>query len=131
MANQEDIENQGFKVNDRRRFAPDGTPLKEETTIPKTAEAKRSSPGEAAQDIPVDFSSLLLSLAAGAQSGLGLSPHPLTGKVEKNLTQAKYSIDLLGLLEEKTRGNLQPEEKKLLETLLFDLRMQFLEAKKK
>jgi uncharacterized protein DUF1844 len=136
MADQEKLENQGFKINDRRRFSPEGQPL--DKAVGEVAEtAKESMEGAAAASTnppfaepPADFASLLLSLAAGAQSALGIAPHPLTGKLEKNLAQAKYSIDLLEMLQEKTQGNLLKEEDKLLEALLYDLRMRYVEAKK-
>ncbi|MCE9625266.1 MAG: DUF1844 domain-containing protein [Deltaproteobacteria bacterium] len=141
MSSEEELENQAFKVQDRRRFHPDGSPVEgsepaEKANPPQATAEKADSPPpsptsaaeERPRDIPADFASLVLSLAAGAQSSLGISPHPLTGKPEKNLPQAKYSIDLLGMLQEKTRGNLGPEEAKLLEALLFDLRMRYVEA---
>jgi hypothetical protein len=137
MSTEEELENQGFKVKDRRRFHPDGTPIDSEAEAAPPPEEKSSeekAPGvgakaDKAADIPADFSSLLLSVAAGAQVALGIAPHPASGKVEKNLLQAKYSIDLLGMLQEKTKGNLSSEEAQLLEALLYDLRMRYVEAK--
>ena len=136
MSSEEELENQAFKVQDHRRFHPDGTPVEaqddsvksvptEETPSMKEPLPPKADSGEREREIPADFSSLLLSLAAGAQSALGISPHPLTGKPEKNLAQAKYSIDLLGMLQEKTSGNLHPQEARLFEGLLGDLRMQY------
>lgn len=133
-SDKEESENQGFKVQDRRRFAPDGTPIddhsKEKAAPSTSSEAEVPKPPSSEPDLPVEFASLLLSLAAGAQAALGIAPHPVTGKLEKNLKQAKYSVDLLGLLEEKTKGNLSKEEAQLLEALLYDLRMRYIEAKK-
>ncbi len=143
MSKDENLENQGLKVSDRRRFNADGSPVEDEpadspvedTTFAKGSESnsKPAAEPEAAapgSDFSVSFAGLVLSLAAGAQSGLGLAPNPLTGKVEKNLNQAKQSIDLLGVLEQKTKGNLEPEEAKLVQALLYDLRLQYLEATK-
>ena len=79
---------------------------------------------------PVDFSTLLLSLASTAFIQLGRSPEPETGRTEPNLVLARQSIDLLVLLREKTRGNLTVEEQKLLEALLYDLQLQYVEASK-
>ena len=59
---------------------------------------------------------------------LGAFPNPATGKVDKDLEQAKYSIDLLDILKDKMRGNLTDEESKLVETMLYDLRMRYVEA---
>lgn len=137
MSDAEEMENQGFKVKDRRRFHPDGTPVSETgeaaaIQAPASPASEPKAPAKAVvqelREIPADFSSLILSLAAGAHSGLGLAPHPMSGKVEKNLSQAKYNIDLLSLLEEKTRGNLTPEEAQLVQAILYDLRMRFVEA---
>src|SRR5262245_7863332 len=109
MTDGEELENQGFKVKDRRRFHADGSPVAETRPEPEATAAPEAgeSPAQAGpaperegREIPADFSSLLLSIAAGAHSGLGLAPHPLTGKTERNLPQARYNIDLLGLLEE-------------------------------
>ena len=86
---------------------------------------------ETSQKFPsVDFISFVLSLASSVQIHLGLLPNPSTGKEEKNPDLAKQTIDLLGLLQEKTKGNLTEQEGSILEKILFDLRMQYLEAKK-
>jgi hypothetical protein len=55
---------------------------------------------------------------------------PQTGKLEKDLGMAKHTIDLLSMLQEKTRGNLTPHEAQLLESLLFDLRLRYVSAAK-
>ena len=67
-------------------------------------------------------------LAGQVLINLGLFPNPVTGKQEKDLEQAKYSIDLLDILKQKMRGNLDAEEEKLINTLLYDLRMRYVEA---
>ena len=59
---------------------------------------------------------------------LGAVPNPVTGKPEVSLEQAKYSIDLLQILQDKTKGNLTDEEDKLMRTILYDLRMRYVEA---
>lgn len=139
MTSKEEQENQGFKVNDRRRFQADGLPVEEapaDEAAPAEAEAEKqaapapSAPGPQEKEIPADFVTLLLSLAASAQSALGISPNPRNGKVEVKLPEAKYSIDLLSVLKEKTQGNLSSEEEKFLEALLYDLRLRYVEAKR-
>ena len=67
-------------------------------------------------------------LAGQVLINLGMFPNPVSGKKEVDLEQAKYSIDLLEILKEKMRGNLDDEEDKLLETMLYDLRMRYVEA---
>ena len=79
---------------------------------------------------PLDFLSFILSLASSAQVHLGLIPDPTWGKMEKKIELAKQTIDLLGLLEEKTKGNLTEEEERILKEVLHNLRMQFVEESK-
>jgi len=74
---------------------------------------------------PVDFSTLVLSIAQGALVNLGDVPHPDTGERTVNFSMARHNIDLLGMLQDKTRGNLDREERQLLENLLYDLRMKY------
>ncbi|HEX5035245.1 MAG TPA: DUF1844 domain-containing protein [bacterium] len=68
-------------------------------------------------------------MAASAQAALGISPNPRNGKLELRLPEAKYSIDLLAMLQQKTQGNLSPEEEKFLQALLYDLRLRYVEAR--
>ena len=65
------------------------------------------------------------SLASNAAASLGMMPHPVTGESGVDLNTAKHWIDVLGMLEEKTQGNLEEQEAQVLETLLADLRMQY------
>lgn len=77
------------------------------------------------------FFHLVFMFQTAALQQMGKLINPLTKKVEKNLEQAKYSIDILELLQEKTKGNLKEEEGKYLENVLFELRMNYLEEVKK
>jgi hypothetical protein len=72
-----------------------------------------------------DFAMFVTGLATQALIHLGEMAHPVTKKREKNLEEAKYTIDLLEMIEEKTKGNLTPEEKRYLDQILYDLRMRF------
>lgn len=78
----------------------------------------------------LDFTTFILSLSHSALLHLGETPHPDTNAVERSLPLARQSIDLLGLLEEKTKGNLTGDEERLLTQILFDLRMRYLELTK-
>ncbi len=80
---------------------------------------------------PMEFNTFLLGLASTALIHLGETPHPETGKAEKNLVLARQSMDLLSLLREKTRGNLTLEEEKFFDNLLADLRLRYVEASKR
>jgi len=76
-------------------------------------------------DDPTSFLSLIMSLASNAAASLGMMPHPGTGETGVDLKTAKHWIDVLGMLEQKTRGNLDPQEAQVIESLLADLRMQY------
>ena len=74
---------------------------------------------------PLDFSTFCISLGTSAMVNLGSIPNPETQQSDQNLPLAKQSIDILAILKEKTKGNLSPEESRLLDNLLFDLRMSY------
>jgi len=76
----------------------------------------------------IDFSAFVFSLARTALIHLGLESHPETGQAERNLQAARETIDVLGMLEEKTRGNLTPEESELIAKMLYTLRLSFVEV---
>jgi len=78
----------------------------------------------------LDFSTFVLSLSHSALINLGEAPHPETGKAAVSLPMARQTIDLIGMLEEKTKGNLTGDEERLLGQILFDLRMRFVELSK-
>jgi len=88
---------------------------------------------EQADDVlpTIDFPTFVMSLSHSVVMHLGDAPNPETQKVEVDLALARQTIDLLGLLEEKTKGNLSGDEERLLTHVLFDLRMRFVEAEKK
>ena len=79
----------------------------------------------------IDFYTFVLSIGSSVLVHLGDAPHPETGKPgEKNLPLAHQSIEILSMLEVKTRGNLSEEEGKLLDQLLLDLKLRYVEASK-
>lgn len=80
---------------------------------------------------PIDFSTLILSFATSALMNLGIAPDPQTGKTTKNVEVAKQNIEILAILETKTKGNLSPEEAELLKNILAEVRLRFVEASKK
>jgi len=117
MAGEPGDRERGFTIVDRRASA-----------------AEASGPAaQAAPELPrVDFSTFVLSLGTSALYHLGIVAHPETGqKVSPpELALARNTIDTLELLEEKTRGNLDAQERELLESLLYELRMHFVAAGK-
>lgn len=79
----------------------------------------------------IDFSTLILSLSTTALYQMGLAPDPATGeKREPDLLLARQTIDTLEMLRDKTRGNLDEEEAKLIGSLLYELRMRFVEVER-
>jgi len=96
-------------------------------TEQKPAEARPSDPADALPGI--DFSTLVLSLATSAMVHMGLVPETEGGPVEKNLALAHQSIDTLEMLQDKTRGNLTDDETKLLQSVLYELRMGYVKAR--
>ena len=72
------------------------------------------------------FDLFVSSMAMEALIGLGDAPHPTTRKTSTNLPQARYVIDLLGMLSEKTKGNLSVDEERMLKDVLYQLRMRYL-----
>lgn len=100
------------------------------------SEAAGAAPPEARKPTPpprplpgVDFASFAVSLGTSALYHLGLLKDPETGRPgERNLDLARQTIDVLEMLQHKTRGNLDQEEQDLLQRLLTDLRMRFVEA---
>ena len=77
----------------------------------------------------IDFSTFTLSLATSALFHMGMAEGPEGAKGEVDLPLARQTIDTLELLQEKTRGNLSDEEEKLLESVLYELRMAFVSAR--
>ena len=91
-----------------------------------TSEAKPA--GGPAEDLPrLDFSTFLLSVIHSAYVHLGDAPSP-DDRPEQNFLLARQDIDLLGVLQQKTKGNLTGEEERLLDQALYDLRMRFVEV---
>jgi len=81
---------------------------------------------------PLDFSGLVVSYATSALISLGATADPETGKCQKaDLASARHMIDVLAMLEAKTKGNLTVEEEQLLSKLLFDCRMAFVNARQR
>ena len=98
----------------------------EAAPVPAAPPAERpTAAGHDQLDDPASFLSLIMSLASNAASSLGMMPHPVTGETGVDLKTAKHWIDVLGMLEQKTRGNLDDQEAQMVEDLLADLRMQY------
>ena len=133
-----DSEDKGYSVKDRRylHMSEEEKAKLREAGAPPEADQAAGGEGEtqeaaAAADqqgpLPeLTFASFLVSLSSSAFISLGQIPDPNTGTTEKNLPLAKQTIDLLGMLREKTRNNLSSEEENLFDHLLYDLRMAYI-----
>ena len=106
------------------RPSPPAAPREPSRPAPRAERAPRRTEGDPLDD-PASFLSLIMSLASNAAASLGMMPHPATGETGVDLPTAKHWVDVLGMLEEKTRGNLDEQEAQMLENLLADLRMQY------
>src|SRR5262244_952627 len=141
MADEGEKQGKGFKVEDRRRFSETG----EARDTSKTDEPSQEEPPRRTADavlggaadkseaqLPeINFSTFIISLSTQALMHLGEIADPLSGKSETDIPVAKQMIDILGMLQEKTRSNLDAGEETLIEDVLFDLRMKYVEAVKK
>ena len=78
----------------------------------------------------IDFLTFIVSMSHSALLHLGDAPDPATGTREKNLPMARQTIDLLAMLQDKTRGNLTGAEERVLSQAIYDLRMRFVEVSK-
>jgi hypothetical protein len=139
-----------LKVTDRRKFNPDGSvregvviepekPKTEERAAPEEAPSETETEEEISgtseeiaeddeipgADDPASFINFLTTLATNAAASLGAMPHPATGQRSVDLETGKYWIDVLTMLRDKTAGNLHYQEKRLLDTLLSDLQLQY------
>jgi hypothetical protein len=95
------------------------------------ADEQQSGSSEAGQDGGISFAAFVLSLAHTAAIHFGDIPDPVSGQTApQNLPAAQQMIDILSLLEAKTRGNLTAEERQLLDQILFELRLRYVEANK-
>jgi Domain of unknown function (DUF1844) len=122
-----------FTVSDRRfsaRRESEDRPSERPQSAASSTERPTQAPPQA--DAPhataaegMNFASFLISLGTQAFMHLGDIPNPLTQQREKDLPAAKQMIDLLGILQTKTQGNLTADEERLLQQLLLDLRLRY------
>ncbi|MCB0365378.1 MAG: DUF1844 domain-containing protein [Bdellovibrionaceae bacterium] len=77
--------------------------------------------------LEASFSTLILSIASSAAMSLGLAPNPTNNKTEKNLEMARFNIDLLVVLQDKTKNNLDKDEGAFLESVIRDLQLKFIQ----
>jgi hypothetical protein len=123
-------EEKSFVVRDRRftaqkDAAEDSKPKKEERG---EEPARETAPKQETPLPEINFTNFLLSISTSALIQLGEIPDPISKESAKELPLAKQTIDLIGMLQGKTKGNLTPEEEKLIEYVLYDLRIRYVKA---
>ena len=136
-----EIKGKGFTVKDKRSFDEKGQSRQSSDSEAKeTASADNQTSQQTQQQptsqqqtppLPINFSSFVLSLSSSALLHFGEIPDPITNEKQRNLVLAKQTIDIVGMLKEKTTGNLTKEEEALLENLLYDLRMRYIKESEK
>ncbi len=154
MIGKEDNEEVVLKVVDRRKFNFDGstregveiepekpkveTPVSAAETQPQTIETIDETTEFEETEVeefpgvedPASFGNFFMSLASQAAASLGAMPHPVTGQRSIDLETAKHWINILGMLEEKTKGNLHPKEAELVKSWTSDLRLQYVQVQR-
>lgn len=136
----------GFAVRDKRHFLggkeedrkektagpKPPTEGREETGKTREPEGQEGKESKGSGEVPlpeINFSNFIFSLSTSALIHLGEIPDPVTSKSSKSLPMAKQTIDILAVLQEKTKGNLTSDEEALIQNILYDLRMRFVKAK--
>jgi len=135
---EEQKKEKGFVIKDRRLFDETGAVRGEEETKAEEEKAataagetretpeERTAPEEEETPLPeVSFTGFVFSLSTTAMYHFGDFPDPVTKEARKNLAAAKQTIDILAILKKKTEGNLDEDEKQLLDGILFELQMRY------
>ncbi len=137
MSRKDKEENPDFVVVDRRRFTESGerdttdSASEQSHTVERAAERTIEQPSSVAEEEPpVDFSSFVVSLATQALVLLGEAVHPEAKDLEINLEAARQIIDIIALLQEKTKGNLTNEEEHLIGEVLTSIRLAYVRKAK-
>ena len=142
MAEEEQENNRGFRVQDRRRFSPEtGEPRStEEAEKVETKTAPQQEPPSfnqtktersAAPKVEISFASFILGLSTQALMYMGEMPPAPGQPPHMDLPAAQQMIEVLAMLQQKTKGNLDAGEAAMLESALFDLRMRYVDLAKK
>jgi hypothetical protein len=133
-------EDQSFKVTDKRGFQEESEPSAPETSKKAEAESanepfskkeERPLEPEGSSRPPIDFPSYILSYYTQGLVLLGEVANPYTEKIEEDIDAARHMIDILSMLEQKTKGNLSQEEQQLLESVIYELRMKYMSKTKR
>jgi hypothetical protein len=138
---EEQEDKRGFKVQDRRRFSAEGEakegveapaeasgPIDTKSKPAAASSAEQTADRKSSEPPPeLTFAAFLWSLSEQALAALGEIADPMSGKVTHDLTLAQQMIDIIIMLRDKTRGNLDPHEQALLKEILSSLQMKYVE----
>ena len=144
MADEKEKPERSFKVQDRRRFTESGDTREEEAAPAEARSEERrpdpvagpeadfdlGEPVEAAgshEPFEINFAAFIISLSTQALAHLGEMPNPVDGTTRVDLEAARQIIDIVAMLRDKTKGNLDEAENALLDDALYDLRMKYVE----
>lgn len=126
----------GFVVKDKRLFDESGEARREEEPQapaaeekPKIQESSQTTPEQVSDYPPITFTNFVLSLSTSALFHFGDFPDPEGGKAQKNMPAAKQTIDILDIINEKTKGNLNENENSLIQGVLYELKMRYVKEK--
>lgn len=132
----EETEGKGFVIRDRRTSTKTDEEITEESERRQEEEQARQAaasretgrePQEAEAGPPVDFSTFILSLSSSVMIHFGEIPDPVSQQKQKNLGAARQTIDIIAMLQEKTRGNLEEHEQRLVDNVLYELRLRYVD----
>jgi len=134
---EEEKKEKGFSFVDKRKSLDQedetvqtgkGAEPKKEKQAEKTTEPAAGTQDKKSPLPEIDFNFFILSLSSSAMMQMGIIPNPVTKTRGKNLDLAKQTIDIIAMIEKKTKGNLTPEEAQFMESIVYDLRMQYVEV---
>ena len=138
----EENSSSGFRVVDRRPFAADGSRKEDTSAAEENGQVAVEPEGRAPREVPADvpglyedesarFETLVSYLSTTAMFQLGMIAGPSGERIPVDMPNAKRTLDLLEVLQEKTKGNLTTNESRLLDDVLYELRMTFVEVQKR
>ncbi|MGV8059465.1 MAG: DUF1844 domain-containing protein [Smithellaceae bacterium] len=128
----EEKKDSGFVIKDKRLFAEGNETSAKKSPAPSAEEKPKIDEIDREQDLkeefnypPINFSNFVLSLSTSALFHFGDFPDSASGKTQKNLSAAKQSIDILDMINEKTKGNLNEQENNLIQGVLYELKIRY------
>ena len=125
MSDNDKVEGEGFVIKDSRSSQLSEEEAESQDSQESSNPARTETGQNPQQPFQIDFSTFIMSLTSSAFYHLGDIADPETGKTETNLPAVHQTIDMLTMLREKTKGNLNEEENKLLEQLVYELQMKY------